>query len=159
MCRLRGHSGAHSILIKKDWSEPAKGKENSMLFSCWAESDLTVGGGGEASLFYFLTPRTMEKALVFWAWALLLSVLANKDLRRDGSDNATNVAYLMKQIKSFARPSRAFFISVHFFPVLGKSLTWNEHFSSFTENVNTQRPILIFFPGFYIWVVPLAFKS
>jgi len=35
----------------------------------------------------------------------------------------TNFAYLMKQNKSFARPSRAFIISVHFFPVLGKSAT------------------------------------
>ena len=40
-----------------------------------------------------------------------------------GNCNATNVAYLMKQNKSFARPSRAFIISVHFFPVLGKSVT------------------------------------
>ena len=53
VCRLRGHSGVHSILIKKYWSQLAKGKENSMLFSCWAESDLTVGGD-EASLFYFI---------------------------------------------------------------------------------------------------------
>ena len=41
------------------------------------------------------------------------------------------------------------FISVHFFPVLGKSATWNDHFSSFTEKVNTQPPLWIFFPGFY----------
>ena len=51
--------------------------------------------------------------------------------------------------KSFARPSSAFFISVHFFPVLGKSATWNDHFSGFTENVNTRPPIWIFFPGVY----------
>lgn len=51
--------------------------------------------------------------------------------------------------QSFARPSRAFFISVHFFHVLGKSATWNGHFSSFAENVNTRPPIWIFFPGFY----------
>ena len=55
----------------------------------------------------------------------------------------------LKQNKRFARPSRAFFISVHFFPVLDKSATWNDHFSSFTENVNAQPPIWIFFPGFY----------
>ena len=33
--------------------------------------------------------------------------------------------------------------SLHFFQVLGKSATWNDHFSSFSENVNTQ--IWIFF--------------
>ena len=71
------------------------------------------------------------------------------DLRREDSDNATDFAYLMKQNNSFARPSRVFFISVHFFHVLGKSTTWNDHFSSFTENVNTRPPIWIFFPGFY----------
>ena len=75
-------------------------------------------------------------------------------------DAATNFAYLMRQNKSFARPSRAFTISVHFFPVLVKSATWNDHFSSFTENVNTQPPIWIFFKSkFSSWVVPLAFKS
>ena len=41
----------------------------------------------------------------------------------------------------------------HFFPVLGKSAAWNDHFSSFTENVNKQR-IWIFFltlaPHLYI---------
>jgi len=51
--------------------------------------------------------------------------------------------------KSFARPSGAFFISVHFFHVLGKSATWNGHISSFAENVNRRPPIWIFFPGFY----------
>jgi len=40
-----------------------------------------------------------------------------------------------------------FFISVHFFPVLGKSATWNAHFSSFNENMNTQARIGIFFPS------------
>ena len=45
------------------------------------------------------------------------------DLRRDRSDNGTNFAYLMNQNKSFARPSRAFFISVYFFPVLGECAT------------------------------------
>ena len=38
-------------------------------------------------------------------------------------------------------------ISVHFFPVLGKSATWNDHFSSFKENVNNQGEIWIFFPS------------
>ena len=38
-------------------------------------------------------------------------------------NDGPNFAYLMKQNKRFARPSRAFFISVHFFPVLGKSAT------------------------------------
>ena len=46
-----------------------------------------------------------------------------QDLRRDGSDNATNFAYLMNKNKTFARPLRAFIISVHLFPVLGKSAT------------------------------------
>ena len=40
-----------------------------------------------------------------------------------------------------------FFISVHFFSVLGKCATWNDHFSSFNENVNTQARIGIFFPS------------
>ena len=58
-------------------------------------------------------------------------------LRRDGIDNATNFAYLMNKNKNFARPSHAFLvISVHFFPVLGKSASWNDHFSSFTEHAN-----------------------
>lgn len=50
----------------------------------------------------------------------------------------------------------------HFFHILGKSATWNDHFSSFVENVNTWLPIWIFFPGFYttpLNSVPLAFKS
>ena len=38
----------------------------------------------------------------------------NWDLRRDGSDNATNFAYLMNKNKSFARPPRTFYTSVHF---------------------------------------------
>ena len=71
----------------------------------------------------------------------------------------------MNKNKRFARPSSAFFISVHFMPVLGKSATWNDHFSSFTENVNTAAN-LNFLPRllhrtfkFSSWVVPLAFKS
>ena len=43
-----------------------------------------------------------------------------------------------EQKKSFARPSRAFIIFAHFFPVLDKSATWKCHFSSFNENVNTR---------------------
>ena len=35
----------------------------------------------------------------------------------------TNFAYLMNKSKSFARPLGAFFVSVYFFPVLGKSAT------------------------------------
>jgi len=54
----------------------------------------------------------------------------------------------MNKNKSFARPSRVFTISVHFFPVLDKSATWKDHFSSFNENVNTQMRIEIFFPSF-----------
>ena len=72
-------------------------------------------------------------------------VVVAQDQRRDCSDDATNFAYLIGNNKSFARPSRAFFNSVHFFQVLGKSATWNDHFSSFTENVNTQAQIWIFF--------------
>ena len=44
----------------------------------------------------------------------------------------------MNNNNSFACLPRAFFVSVHFFPVLGKSATWNNYFSSFTENVNTH---------------------
>ena len=47
------------------------------------------------------------------------------------------ICILNWQKQTFSRPSRAFFNSVHFFQVLGKSATWNDHFSSFTENVNT----------------------
>ena len=46
-----------------------------------------------------------------------------KNQRRDCSDDATKFAYLIAKNKSFARPSRACFISVHFFPVLGKYAT------------------------------------
>ena len=49
------------------------------------------------------------------------------------------------QKKRSCTPFTCFFISVHFFLVLGKSATWNDHFSSFTENVNTQAQIWIFF--------------
>ena len=35
----------------------------------------------------------------------------------DSSENATNFAYLITKNKSFVRPSRALFISVHFFPI------------------------------------------
>ena len=73
----------------------------------------------------------------------------------------------MHRNKTFARPSRAFIISVHFFPVLDKSATWKDHFSSFNENVDTQAQIGIFFPSLDnaplnsvpAWVVLLAFKS
>ena len=54
---------------------------------------------------------------------------------------------IMIKNKTFAHPSRTFFISVHFFPVLGKCATWNDRFSSFNENVNTQARIGIFFPS------------
>ena len=38
----------------------------------------------------------------------LLKLPINRDLGRDGSDIATNFAYLMNKNKTFARPSRAF---------------------------------------------------
>ena len=65
------------------------------------------------------------------------------DQRRDCRDGATKFAYLIDKNKSFARPSRAFFFfnSMHFFQVLSKSATSNDHFSCFTENVNTQAEI------------------
>ena len=51
--------------------------------------------------------------------------------------------------KNFAGPSRSFvFISVQFFPVLGKSAKWDDYFWSFTENVNTQPLTWIFSPSF-----------
>ena len=72
----------------------------------------------------------------------------------------------MNKNKTFARPSRAFIISVHFFPVLRKFATWNDHFSGNKENVNTQARIWIFFPSldtapfkFSSWVALLSFKS
>ena len=39
----------------------------------------------------------------------------------------TNFAYLMNKNKTFARLSRAFIITIHLFPVLGKSAMWNDH--------------------------------
>ena len=48
------------------------------------------------------------------------------------------VLYLMNKNKSFTCPSRALFVSVHFFAVLGKSATRNDYFSSFIDNANTQ---------------------
>ena len=53
--------------------------------------------------------------------------------------------------KSFARLARAFFICVHFVPVVGKSTTCNDQISSFTKNVNTQRRILIFSAPFLVF--------
>ena len=46
-----------------------------------------------------------------------------KNQRRDCSDDATKFAYLIGKNKTFARPSRAFIISVHFSPILGKCAT------------------------------------
>ena len=63
------------------------------------------------------------------------------------------------------RPSRAVIISVHFFPVLGKSATWNDHYTSYKENRNTQARIWIFSPSLdtaplnSVWVVLLGFGS
>ena len=72
----------------------------------------------------------------------------------------------MNTSKTFSRPSRAFIISVHFFPVFRKFATWNDHFSGNKENVNTQARIWIFFPSldtapvkFSSRVALLAFKS
>ena len=72
----------------------------------------------------------------------------------------------MNTSKTFARPSRAFIIAVHFFPVFRKFATWNDHFSGNKENVNTQARIWIFFPSldtapikFSSRVALLAFKS
>ena len=55
----------------------------------------------------------------------------SQDLRRDDSDNATHFAYLMNKNKTFARPSRAFIIYEHLFPVLDKSAMWKDHFNEF----------------------------
>ena len=41
----------------------------------------------------------------------------------DDSNNATNFAYLMNKNKTFARHSRGFILSVHFFPVRDKCAT------------------------------------
>ena len=49
--------------------------------------------------------------------------------------------FCINKNNSFARPSRDFIISVHFFPALDKSATWKDHFSSFNENVNTHAQI------------------
>ena len=72
----------------------------------------------------------------------------------------------MNTSKTFARSSRAFIIAVHFFPVLRKFATRNDHFSGNKENVNTEARIWIFFPSldiapikFSSRVAPLAFKS
>ena len=54
----------------------------------------------------------MKRCIKYLDWGV-------KDLRRDGSDNATNFAYLTNKNRTLARPSRAVIIFVHFFPVLG----------------------------------------
>ena len=75
------------------------------------------------------------------------------------------ISYIFHKNKTFARPSRAVIISVHFFPVLGKSATWNDHYSNYKENRNTQARIWIFFPSLdtaplnSVWVVLLGFES
>ena len=73
----------------------------------------------------------------------------------------------MKQNKSFAHPSRAFFISVHFFPVLGKSATWSRWpFLKFYREREHTAANFNFLPWllhrtskFSSKVVSLAFKS
>ena len=75
------------------------------------------------------------------------------------------ISYIFHKNKAFARPSRAVIISVHFFPVLGKSATWNDHYSSYKENRNTQARIWIFSPSLdtaplnSVWQALLRFKS
>ena len=61
------------------------------------------------------------------------------------SDEATNFCtfYVQKQ-KLCTLFTSLFLISVYFFVVIGKSATWNDQFSSFTEKVNTQRWIIAF---------------
>ena len=70
--------------------------------------------------------------------------------------NGCEVIYEMFHILNcgFHIPSRAFFISVHFFPVLGKSATWND-----TQPPNFLPWLLHRTSKFSSWVVPLAFKS
>ena len=46
-----------------------------------------------------------------------------REFKINDATAATKFAYLIDKNKSFARPSRAFFNSVHFFQVLAKSAT------------------------------------
>ena len=54
-----------------------------------------------------------------------------------------------------------FLISVHFSPVIGKSASWNDHFSIFTEGVNLNFLSWLWrcTSKFSSWVILLAFKS
>ena len=63
-----------------------------------------------------------------------------------------------EQKEKLCTPLRAFFISVDFFSYLGEFVTSNDHFSSFTENVNTQARISILFSSFEFssWVACVA---
>ena len=74
--------------------------------------------------------------------SLIGSLRSTTRLQRQGD----KICILSWQKQKFCTPFTCFFFnSVHFFQVLGKSATWNDHFSSFTENVNTQAQIWIFF--------------
>ena len=79
--------------------------------------------------------------------------------------STTAVQYEFLKKKTFARRWRAVIIYVHFFPFLGNSATWNDHYSSYKENRNTQARIWIFSPSLdtaslnSVWVVLLRCKS
>ena len=75
------------------------------------------------------------------------------------------ISHIFHKKKTFARRWRALIIYVHFFPVLGNSTTWNDHYSGYKENRNTQGRIWIFSPSLdsaplnSVWVVLLRCKS
>ena len=69
-----------------------------------------------------------------------------------------------EQKQKLCTPFTCFFffvISVHFFPVLGKSASWNDHFSSFTEHVNLNFVYQLWdrTTKFSSWEVPLKLKK
>ena len=55
------------------------------------------------------------------------------------------ISYIFYKNKTFTRPSRAVIISVNFFPVLGKSATWNDHYSGYKRTGTHKREFEVSF--------------
>ena len=92
-------------------------------------------------LVEYMTTGQITLRFVISAWPP--RVINNREFRIYDATAVTTsqILHILWTKKTFARPSSAFIISVHFFPVLGQSATWNDHFWSFKENVNTQAEI------------------
>ena len=106
------------------------------------------GKCGNFTLLSFLqrTTRSYSKRRAASAARLFFTMRLSKFLTCDAFTPFAIVAAKMNKNKRFACSSRAFFfISVHFFPVLCKSASWNDHFSRFTGNVAwTHRREFVF---------------